>query len=359
MNKKILLTTLAVFLFCLTQIVSAQISPKIIGGKIADPNKWPWMAGIATQGKTDFEGQFCGASLIDKNWVLTAAHCVTDDEKEKNDLDVIINRARFDTTSGERIAVDKIIVHPLYDNITLDNDIALIKLQQPSSFKPITVISSDSTLDKPGTDALTLGWGNISTVNKIYPKVLYQVGLPIKTDSRCSSVLPGFTGNMLCAGAGLGVKDTCQGDSGGPLIVFNKATLSWHQVGITSWGNGCAKEGFSGVYTRLKNYNTFISDTICSPSETPKPVSLSLAVNAKKVTASWSKSSNATGYRLYFAPFPQAEPIQYIDVGGKTQFSAELPLGSAYFVAIVSYKGNCLSKGADIEYSNIEHFKIK
>ena len=355
MNKKIHLTTLAVFLFCLTQIVSAQISPKIIGGKIADPNKWQWMAGIATQGKTDFEGQFCGASLIDKNWVLTAAHCVTDDEKEKNDLDVIINRARFDTTSGERIAVDKIIVHPLYDNITLNNDIALIKLQQPSSFKPITVISSDSTLDKPGTDALTLGWGNISTVNKIYPKVLYQVGLPIKTDSRCSSVLPGFTGNMLCAGAGLGVKDTCQGDSGGPLIVFNKATLSWHQVGITSWGNGCAKEGFSGVYTRLKNYNTFISDTICSPSETPKPVSLSLKVNTNNVvTASWNRSNNTTGYRLYFAPFPQAEPIQYIDVGTKTQFSADLTTGSAYYVAIVSYNGGCLSG-----FSNIEHFIIK
>ncbi len=351
---KIIHIALTLLLFCLSQVVTAQITAKIIGGKIAEPDKWPWMAGIATRGKSDYEGQFCGASLIDKNWVLTAAHCVADEEKDKHELDIIINRAQFDTTSGERIAVEKTFIHPQYNNITLDNDIALVKLQQPSSFEPINIASSNSTFDNAGADAVTLGWGKISTTEKIYPRVLYQVSLPIIDNFRCSSVLPGFTNNMLCAGAGLGEKDTCQGDSGGPLIVFDKETNSWHQVGITSWGNGCAKKGFSGVYTRVKNYNTFISDTICSPAETPNPPSLTLTVNDNNVTASWSKSDTATGYRLYFAPAPQAEPIQFLDVGTVTQFSTELPLNSAYFVAIVSYKNSCLSS-----FSNIEHFIIR
>jgi len=345
---------LAVLLFFLAQIVSAQIAPKIIGGKTADPDEWPWMAGLVSRGLTDWEGQFCGASLIDKNWVLTAGHCVTDEEKEKKDLDIVIDRARLDSTSGERIAVEKIIIHPSYNNITLDNDIALLKLQRPSKSEPIDIIGSDSGLDQAGVDALTLGWGKISTVNKIYPKDLYQVNLPIVSESICNSVLPGFTDNMLCAGAGLGEKDTCQGDSGGPLIVFNKETNSWLQVGITSWGNGCAKRDFPGAYTRLKNYKAFISDTICSSSESPKPVSLTLNVKATSVTASWSQTDSATGYRLFYAPYPQADPIQFIDVGSATQYSAELPVGSAFFVAIVSYNDNCSSG-----YSNIEHFIIR
>lgn len=350
--NKIIHTLLVVFLFVITQPSLAQLTPKIIGGSIAHSTAWPWMTGLATKGKSDFQGQFCGASLIASSWVLTAAHCIIDEST--HNIDVIINQAKFDTGTGERIAVDKFFIHPLYNNDSLDNDIALIKLQQPSEIKPIKTISRDSILDTAGHDALTLGWGKTSATEKIYPDVLYQVGLPIMTDARCSSKLPGFTNNMLCAGAGAGQKDTCQGDSGGPLIVFNEKTHDWNQVGITSWGNGCSKKGFSGVYTRLKNYDSFLSETICSPIETPPTVTLKLTTQAHRVTASWSKSKNTTGYRLYYAPFPQAEPIQYADMGDTTQFSADLVPGSAYYVAITSYNNSCHSS-----YSNIEHFIIQ
>lgn len=356
MSKKFKPALIYIFLLSLLSlgtIASAKITPKIIGGTTADSKTWPWMTGLVAKNFSPQSGLFCGASLIAKEWVLTAAHCVIDESTAS--FDVIINQAIFDSPNSERISAEEIIFHPLFiDDGSFDNDLALIKLSKSSNTSPIKLISSYSFQDNPGKQGRALGWGTTSATEEIFPTELIQVDLPIIGNSECALSMGNVTENMLCAGFNLEEKDTCTGDSGGPLIVLDNESNSWRQVGITSWGFGCAQPDTFGVYTRLEKYASFISDNICSASEIPDPVTLSLSIDDKKVTASWNKSNLATGYRLYYAPYPGLQAIYSIDVNELTEFSAELTTGSAFFVAITAYNDNCLS-----DFSNIDDFVIQ
>lgn len=324
---------------------------KIIGGSPTDPEAWAWMAGLVPK-DSSASGVYCGASLIAKDWILTAAHCVI--EKNSSSIDIIINQAQLDGSEGERLAVSAIIMHPLYNDVTLENDIALLKLATPSEITPIQILSPFTTQDDARKVATALGWGTTSATTEQYPLDLHQVKLPIIDNGLCRVSMGDITDDMLCAGAGLGRKDTCFGDSGGPLIVFDNESSSWHLAGITSWGFGCAERDFYGVYTRLKKYAVFISDQICSPTESLAPVTLKLDIRGNRVDLNWLSSDDASGYRLNYAPYPGAQTIYSLDMNQSSNFSALFGSGSAYYVAITSYKGNCLS-----DFSNIEHFVIK
>ncbi|MCF6202252.1 MAG: serine protease [Methylococcaceae bacterium] len=341
-------------LLCLNNDVLAQLqkTEKIIGGSPSSTTQWPWMAGLVKKDIPPFDGIFCGASLIASNWVLTAAHCVIDESN--NTLDVIINYAQLDESTGERSAVKRIIIHPLFDNVTLDNDLALLELSTPSTQQPITFLSSYSSQDSARKPVIALGWGTTSDTKNIYPSELHQVDLSIVDNAECSKKLPDVTEKMLCAKTNSAKKDTCRGDSGGPLIVFDEESQSWRQAGITSWGVGCAIPEFSGVYTRIKSYAFFISDNICSDDETPAPAILSLNIDGLVVTANWRSKRNDFRHRLNYAPFPQAQPIRSIDLNKLTHFSTLLVPGNAFYVAITSYNGNCTSN-----FSNIKHFILK
>jgi len=336
-------------IICFINISNAQIVPKIVGGSASSVTEWPWMAGLVEKKIPTEDGLFCGASLIAKDWILTAAHCVFD--RENNDFDVIINQPLLDHHDGERISITDIIIHPHYDDLTLDNDVALIKLSEPSKNPPVRLISPYSALDNAKQLGLVLGWGSLSAFRDIFPINLQQAFLPIVGNSDCALYLDDITDNMLCAGYRLGLKDTCQGDSGGPLLVQDNTDNTWKQIGITSWGIGCAILNHYGVYTRLKNYATFISEQICSAAEIPQAPQLTLQIAGQQVTARWESVKPITGYRLNYAPYPQAEPIASIEMNQNTEFSALLETGSAFYVAINSYDNNCLS-----EFSNIEFF---
>lgn len=352
MPKKTLLTLLTLFIISSGSAIAVERMARIIGGRSADSNAWPWMAGLVYKNSDSANDVFCGASLIAKDWVLTAAHCVID--PNSSDFEVIINRAQLASNGGERVSVDSILLHPLYNDENLENDLALIKLTTPSSTPPINILAPFSSQDNANTVATALGWGVTSNMTSTFPLDLQQVDLPIVDHSRCDKAMGDITDDMLCAGDGLGEKDTCFGDSGGPLIVFDTESNSWRQVGITSWGFDCASPGFFGVYTRLKNYADFISEHICSAQEQPDSSALNLAVNGNLVRASWNAASNAEGYRINYAPYPAAQKIYSIDMNQATDLSIGLPGGSAFYVAITNYNGNCIS-----EYSNIEHFIVK
>ena len=347
----------ALFLLLFLHISSVSASERmarIIGGEPADSSAWPWMAGLVYKRSISTNEVFCGASLIAKDWVLTAAHCV--DDVGSASFDVIINQAHLnlDTVNGERIHVDSVLSHPLYDRDSLDNDLALIKLATPSKNSPVNILAPFSSQDNTGKPGIALGWGSTSWPLLRYPVDLQQVELPIIDNPRCDAVMGGITDDMLCAGDGLGERDTCFGDSGGPLAVFDTESNSWRQAGITSWGFDCAEPNFFGVYTRLKNYSKLISDHICSAAETPASVSLKLEVNGNTVSASWNALDNVSGYRLNYAPYPNAQTIYSIDMNHATDLSVILGTGNAFYIGITSYNGNCLS-----EYSNIEYFVIK
>jgi secreted trypsin-like serine protease len=358
-------------LLSISTITSAQKTAKIIGGTIANTQTWPWMTGLVAKNISPNIGLFCGASLIAENWVLTAAHCVFDESTTT--FDVIINQANFDSPKSERISVEQIILHPLFpkDFASGDipfNDLALLKLSKPSINTPVKLASSHSFQDNAGKQGRALGWGTLSFPEENFPSELYQVDVPIIGNAECVMKMGDFISqNMLCAGFSLGEKGICDGDSGGPLIVFDNESNAWRQVGITSLTLGCAQRNAFDVYTRLEKFASFISENICSASEIPDPVSLTLSVDDKTVTARWSTSTKATGYRLYYAPNPTKKPFSSltiaelsalsvfsVDMNELTEFSIELSSGRSFLVAILANNGNCLSG-----FSNIGDFEIK
>jgi secreted trypsin-like serine protease len=256
--------------------------PKIIGGNLAGEHAYPWQVALLHASEPDpFMGQFCGGTLVDPQWVLTAAHCVyTDDEMTQlsNPASIhvgmgvnLLSDMPTSLTPNLRVAVDAIVPGPevSYTLNRPDGDVALLHLATPVSFssaiQPITLAGSeDAALLNAGTTAVITGWGatSVSGPNPDYPNELYDVQVPIVSDANCQDAYGGglISGSMFCAGLDEGGKDSCQGDSGGPLIVQDGAT--WKEVGVVSWGDGCALPGKYGVYTRVANYQAWVAQTI-------------------------------------------------------------------------------------------------
>ncbi len=327
---------------------------KIIGGEKASNSAWPWMTGIAIKGLSAFQGTFCGGSLVHRNWVMTAAHCVVDNSA--GELQAVIGRTDLTSNQGEIINVDQIIIHPNYkDGESFDNDIALLRLDRSSVVEPIRTIGQFGNLDDPDTNVLALGWGATDIAGTSFPEELRQVEMVSVSNTTCDRRLNGLTENMLCAGFVSGGKDTCSGDSGGPIIAFSQPLQAWHQIGITSWGVGdCAQADSYGVYTRLDRYKDFISATVCSAREIPATPSMRVTVDDRVVSGNWSVAGSVEGYRLYYAPFPGQDPINSIDMLLQKSISVELNRNDAFFTAVSTYNGNCRSN-----YSNIESFTIR
>ena len=334
------------------------ITAKIIGGQTASSTAWPWMAALSNKSLTAISGLFCGGSLIAQNWVLTAAHCMFDNKNQletPQNLRVQINSANLNSITGEVHNVAEIHVHPAFNQTNLNNDLALLKLSENSNVTPIEILPANSSQDEAGQNSIALGWGNTSTRRIVFPADLHQVALPIISNAVCSRALTGIIDSMVCAGQVTGGVDTCEGDSGGPLLVFDQESQSYRQAAITSFGESkCAAPGFYGVYTRVDQFNDFISNTICSAEQIPTAPQLKLTVNKTLVQVSWNKVLNGQHFRLNYAPYPTGTPIASMEMHQKTEYAVNLPLNSAYYVAITAYNGNCKSG-----YSNVETFVVR
>jgi V8-like Glu-specific endopeptidase len=250
------------------------LDPRIIGGTEVDPpGKYPFIVALVFADEPDaYWGQYCAGTLIDPWWVLTAGHCVSFSAANRaSEIDVVVGRHDLrNGTDGERIGVADIIRHPGYDNQTLANDLALLRLERAATAgTPVTLATAaDAGLFEAGDPATVIGWGFTQgnppgTPN--YPDTLREVVVPIVSDTDCANaygsdlILP----DQICAGDLVnGGIDSCFGDSGGPLFVDNGGT--YVHVGIVSTGNECALPGFPGIYTRTATYATWVADTMAA-----------------------------------------------------------------------------------------------
>jgi trypsin len=225
-------------------VAAALPAQAIVGGSQVAEGRYPFMASLQ-----DGDFAFCGGSVIASRWVLTAAHCV--EGATPGDQDVVVGRTNLnDTGKGQRVEVTEVHVHPSYDG---NHDAALLKLAQPVSVPTIPLATAgENTLEAAGTPLTVAGWGTEFFGSPFGSPALKRADVRAVADSRCQTSygLQGFdAATELCAEELLA--DSCQGDSGGPLFYEQNGRVV--QVGIVSWGLGCAFPGFPGVYAEVNS----------------------------------------------------------------------------------------------------------
>lgn len=251
----------------------SERNQSIVGGNQAVSGAWPTVVSV----RYDFSPVYpfwCGGTLISPTQVLTAAHCVFNDLTSSR-YDVIIGRHDLTTTAGQAIAVTGITVHPDYSFIGDDNDIAVLQLASAvpagTRFQRLVAPGRMSEI-RAGDDATALGWGDTSEGGSPSNTLQIVTVDVIGRGDACEAVsdYSEVTANEICIGDLAGGRDTCQGDSGGPMFV--RRDNEWFQLGVTSWGFGCARPDLPGVYTFVPNYLDWVrsvAPTAPAPSLLP------------------------------------------------------------------------------------------
>ena len=242
-----------------TAQIRRAVEGRIVGGNNAQDDENPFQVALLLRDVANNQNaQFCGGTLVSANMIVTAAHC--SDFIEARDVQVLTGARRL-SSSGTRRNVSRITLHPDWNDVTFDNDVAV--WQMSSSVTGIA-FAELATSDGPvGSNVLVTGWGDL-TEGGSSPDRLQAVRVPLVSQQNCNdsnSYNGDITSNMVCAGLDQGGQDSCQGDSGGPMTRGpNDGVLT----GVVSWGTGCARRNLFGVYARVSSpgIRSFLEEAI-------------------------------------------------------------------------------------------------
>ncbi|XP_012645082.1 mannan-binding lectin serine protease 1 isoform X3 [Microcebus murinus] len=250
---------------------SRKLMARIFNGRPAQKGTTPWIAMLSQP-----NGQpFCGGSLLGSSWIVTAAHCLhqpldpedptlhDSDLLSPSDFKIIMGkhwRIRSDE-SEQHLRVKRVILHPLYDPQTFENDVSLVELlDNPTLNQFVMPICLPEEPLQEGAVVIVSGWGK--QFLQRFPETLMEIEIPIVDHHTCQEAYTPLkrkvTRDMICAGEKEGGKDACAGDSGGPMVTLDRERGHWYLVGTVSWGVDCGKKDRYGVYSYIHHHKGWI-----------------------------------------------------------------------------------------------------
>lgn len=252
------------------------VSPAIIGGSETTISTAPWMAQLwyyddrGTSDTSDDIGFFCGGSVVSPTKILTASHCLRDENNKAynwaangavvtgtDQLPTTGSSGTTDLHGGQATGVLRQWNNPSYNPAEIDNDIAVLTLGVPVKATPIRMVTSGDTASyAAGTSAKLYGWGRTSSTSQDISQTLKTAMLPVQSDTTCAGYYGAdfIKNHMVCAGSPAtgsdsGTTSACNGDSGGPLVVNGRI------AGVVSWGvQDCVEKGAYSVFSKVSTY---------------------------------------------------------------------------------------------------------
>lgn len=249
--------------------------PDIIGGIKVEVWQAPWQVALVSAAGNPAAGVFCGGTLIDAQWVLTAAHCFYEAGTCLKIPPQAIFVAYGSTDLGKKVSLIAPVewIHPeTYKCPGKADDIALIKLAEPVNVSSFVLLPSPgdvAALISPGSRLMAAGWGLTDPNSSTKSRFLMEVEVPVVAYSECQTAYGAtLPKGSICAGEM--DKDACSGDSGGPLYLRLQKPDKAVQIGVVSFGDGCGKAKAPGVYTSVTDHLDWIAESRKSKPCTPK-----------------------------------------------------------------------------------------
>ncbi|CAH0678193.1 unnamed protein product [Spodoptera exigua] len=247
---------------------SGRRAGRVMGGEDGERGEWCWQVALINS----LNQYLCGAALIGTQWVLTAAHCVTNIVRSGDAIYVRVGdhdlTRKYGSPGAQTLRVATTYIHHNHNSQTLDNDIALLKLHGKAELKEgvcLVCLPARGVSHAAGKRCTVTGYGYMGETGPI-PLRVREAELPIVSDAECIRKVNAVTekifilpASSFCAGGEPG-NDACQGDGGGPLVCQDDGF--YELVGLVSWGFGCGRQDVPGVYVKVSSFIGWINQII-------------------------------------------------------------------------------------------------